>query len=109
MTIRISVLLLLVGTSTCFGQAGAAGPSRLRGQTLVADLCAECHAVGAGESSPHVGAPAFRTLDRGLDLDSFVERLRRGLTSGHPDMPTYRFTRRDARAVASYLRSIRAP
>jgi hypothetical protein len=25
---------------------------------------------------------------------------------GHPDMPTFRFTRADARALVSYLRSI---
>jgi hypothetical protein len=28
---------------------------------------------------------------------------------GHPDMPTFRFTREDARAFLLYLRSIQAP
>ena len=53
--------------------------------------------------------PAFRALDRRVDLDSFMERLREGLMVGHPDMPTFRFTREDARAFLLYLRSIQAP
>jgi hypothetical protein len=53
-------------------------------------------------SAPHVGAPAFRALDRRVDLVSFIERLR----EGHPDMPTFRFTREDARGFLLYLRSI---
>ena len=28
---------------------------------------------------------------------------------GHPDMPTFRFTREDARGFVLYLRSIQAP
>jgi hypothetical protein len=38
-----------------------------------------------------------------------MDRLREGLMSGHPDMPTFRFTREDARAFVLYLRSIQTP
>ena len=62
--------------------------------------------VGATDSSPHSDAPPFRTLEKRLDLDLFVDRLRENLTSGHPDMPTFRFTRDDAQALVAYLRSI---
>jgi hypothetical protein len=44
-----------------------------------------------------------------VDLDSFSDRLREGLMVGHPDMPTFRFTREDARGFVLYLRSIQAP
>jgi cytochrome c len=53
-------------------------------------------------------APAFRDLGNRVDLDDFTQQLREGLTSGHPDMPTFRFTREDARALTAYLRSIQA-
>jgi len=69
-------------------------------------MCAGCHAIGRTGQSPHLGAPAFRTLDSRVDLDRFSERLRQGLMSDHPDMPTFRFTREDARAFIAYLRSI---
>jgi hypothetical protein len=44
-----------------------------------------------------------------VDLDAFFDRLREGLMVGHPDMPTFRFKREDARGFVLYLRSIQAP
>ncbi len=91
----------------------AVGPSQSeelspqdRGRALVSRLCGQCHAIGATGESPHPAAPAFRHLDRRLDLDTFNERLREGLFSGHPDMPQFRMRREEARAVRAYLRSI---
>jgi mono/diheme cytochrome c family protein len=72
-------------------------------------LCSECHAIGARGQSPGAGAPAFRTLDRRLELVTFIDRLREGLMVDHPDMPMFRFTREDARAFVLYLRSVQAP
>jgi len=57
-----------------------------------------------GESSP--GRASLPAVNRVVDFDGFVDRLRRGLMVSHPDMPTFRFARRDARAVAAYLTSI---
>jgi mono/diheme cytochrome c family protein len=72
-------------------------------------MCSACHAIGRSGESQHVGAPAFRALDRRVELDTFTDRLREGLMSDHPDMPTFRFTREDARALLMYLRSIQVP
>ncbi len=94
---------------TCHAEASfAQEPDRLieQGKLLAMTLCAECHAVGTTDASPHAQAPAFRAIDRRVDLDSFFQRLREGVTSGHPDMPTFRFGREDARAFIAYLRSI---
>jgi cytochrome c len=77
-----------------------------RGKATARSLCAQCHAIGSRDQSPHPGAPAFRSLERRLDVDALTDRLRQGLTSGHRDMPTFRFTREDARALVAYLRSI---
>ena len=105
MTARLAILLLLLATSS-----GLAAPSPLeeRGRVLAESMCSQCHAIGKSGVSPHAGAPAFRVLDRRVDLDSFMERLHEGLMVGHPDMPTFRFTREDARAFLLYLRSIQA-
>lgn len=101
---RIAVATILFGILS----PGAARALTLeqRGEALVTQLCAQCHATGPTGASPHAGAPPFRTLDRRFDLDGFAERLRGGLTSTHPDMPTFRFPREDADAVVAYLRSI---
>jgi mono/diheme cytochrome c family protein len=107
--VRLAILLLLVTTSSSLAEDGSSSPLEQRGRALAERMCSQCHAVGRSGESPHVGAPAFRALDRRVDLDSFMERLREGLSVGHPDMPTFRFTREDARAFLLYLRSIQAP
>ena len=106
---RLAILLLLLVTSAGLAEESSSGPLEQRGRVLAERMCSQCHAIGKSGQSPHVGAPAFGALDRRVDLDSFMERLREGLTVGHPDMPTFRFTREDARAFLLYLRSIQAP
>lgn len=98
--------LILLGSSTCYSSADELDPLRQRGEALVKEMCGECHAIGKAGQNLHAGAPAFRSLNRRLDLDTFQERLRDGLTSSHRDMPTFRFVREEARAVVAYLRSI---
>jgi len=106
---RLAILLLLLATSAGLAEESSSTPLEQRGRVLAERMCSQCHAIGKSGQSPHVGAPAFGALDRRVDLDSFMERLREGLMVGHPDMPTFRFTREDARAFLLYLRSIQAP
>lgn len=102
-------LALLMASSTCRSRADELTPLQRRGRTLAERMCASCHAIGRADQSPHIGAPPFRGLDQRVDLDAFMTQLREGLTSGHPDMPTFHFARQDARAFVAYLRSIQTP
>jgi hypothetical protein len=78
-----------------------------RGKTLLETLCGRCHAVGETGRSRHVDAPPFRTLgDSKLYDNDFGARLQDGLSTIHPDMPTFRFDRRDAEAAVNYLKFI---
>ena len=78
-----------------------------RGKVLLDNLCGRCHAVGKTGRSPHAGAPPFRTFGEGKLYDNdFGQRLQDGLTTIHPDMPTFRFSRADAEAAVNYLKSI---
>jgi mono/diheme cytochrome c family protein len=79
------------------------------GRRLAAKFCSACHAIGRSGASPHPAAPAFRLLDRRVDLDSVRERLQNGLFAGHADMPQFRLTRQEARAMQAYLQSIQSP
>lgn len=94
-------LALLASLSPAAAQELAA-----RGHALLAEMCASCHAVEKSGASPNPAAPAFRTITRRMDVDDLYDKLREGLSSGHRDMPSVRFTREDARAVRAYLRSI---
>jgi cytochrome c len=107
--VGLAIPVLLLGTSASFGKEPAPIPPEQQGRALAGRMCAACHAVGRRGRSPHIGAPAFRQLDRRVDLDAFMDRLREGLVAGHPDMPMFRFGREDARAFVIYLRSIQGP
>ncbi len=106
---RIAIVFLLMGTAASFAEKSEPSALEQHGQALAERLCSACHAIGRSGQSSHVSAPAFRALDRRLDLDTLMERLRDGLMVGHPDMLTFRFAREDARALVLYLRSIQAP
>jgi cytochrome c len=77
-----------------------------RGKALLETECARCHAVGKTGRSPNIDAPLFRTFGEKLYDTNFGERLQTGLTTIHPDMPTFHFNRRDAEAAVNYLKSI---
>jgi mono/diheme cytochrome c family protein len=96
-----ALLALLNVTGLAYAQNPIA-----RGHALIQEFCAECHAIGKTDQSPHIGAPPLRNLSRSYDLDDFPRMLERGISSGHPDMPTFNFSGKDARAARDYLRTI---
>jgi cytochrome c len=105
----IAGALVMLGFASAAGDAAALSTLERRGRVLSTRLCAQCHAIGKTDASQRVGAPPFRHLDQRVNLDTFASRLRQGLMSGHHDMPEFRFTREDARAMIAYLRSIQGP
>lgn len=100
----IAALLCFVWSAS----AQAQPLSRLehRGQALLTKFCAECHAVGASEPSPHFRAPPLRMIAQRYDIDVLVELLQEGFTAPHPEMPRFKFSSQDARAVQAYLYAI---
>jgi cytochrome c len=99
-------LMLLGAAVAARAEENPPGPLERDGLALADRMCGQCHAIGKSGPSTHSAAPAFRNLSRRIDLDAFTRQLREGLLSGHPDMPTFRFSRDDARALTAYLRYI---
>lgn len=77
-----------------------------RGRLLLTDNCAQCHALGRTGESPLPTAPPLRRIGDRVDMDELMERMREGLSSGHRDMPMFRFNLEDRRAIRSYLNAI---
>ena len=101
----LAVIVFLLGLMMLQAQAQE-DPIR-RGQALAVRFCGPCHAVGAtGRRGPRRDAPPLRTIGRTYDLDQFARVLGAGLLSGHPDMPQFKFSYEDARALRDYLRTI---
>lgn len=97
---------LAAGALALMTMAAPAQSPAQHGRALLKEFCARCHAIGKTGRSPHAAAPPFRTLGRSFDLDQFPRRLEQGISAGHPDMPTFKFSHDDAVAVAAYLRDI---
>ncbi|HUL87862.1 MAG TPA: cytochrome c [Pseudolabrys sp.] len=84
----------------------AAAQNLKRGEELLVQNCAPCHAVGRNGDSPHKFAPPFRTLGQRYPVESLEEALGEGIMSGHPDMPEFKFDANDVGAIIAYLKSI---
>ncbi len=102
----LALVFVLLYCATVF----ALDDDQRHAKAVLVELCARCHAVGRNGRSPHPDAPPFRTFsDNKLYDEDFGQRLREGLSTIHPDMPTFRFNPREAEAVVSYLRAIQSP
>ena len=93
---------------------GLAGPAMAekvsrdarRGEALLTNNCARCHAVGRSGASAHPQAPPFRTLSRKFKIEGLAEALAEGIFTGHPDMPEFVFEADEVGAIIDYLKSI---
>jgi mono/diheme cytochrome c family protein len=77
-----------------------------RGEELLTMNCARCHAIGRSGTSTHPQAPPFRTLGQRYPIENLAEGLAEGFSSGHPDMPEFRFEVDDVDAILAYLTAI---
>lgn len=77
-----------------------------KGEVLVRENCARCHAIGKEGDSPHKDAPPFRTLSQKYPVADLAEALAEGIVSGHPDMPIFVFSPQDVAAIIDYLESV---
>jgi mono/diheme cytochrome c family protein len=102
---------VLLGAGLLFGvlpsQANAVEKDLTdKGEVLVRENCARCHAIGKEGDSPHPQAPPFRTLSSKYPVEDLAESLAEGIVSGHPDMPIFVFNAHDVAAIIEYLQSI---
>lgn len=86
--------------------AAAEDPLVEHGRVLVVRNCAQCHAVGLRDASPHREAPPLRELHRRYDVQNLEEALAEGILTGHRAMPEFRFAARDVEAIIAYLKSL---
>ena len=96
-------LLLLLGAPLAFA---VEKDLTAKGEVLVRENCARCHAIGTEGDSPHPDAPPFRTLSSKYPVEDLAESLAEGIVSGHPDMPIFVFSPHDVAAIIEYLQSI---
>jgi cytochrome c len=102
----MSAVLAAVAMLGAVGSAQALDAEQRRVKAMLEEMCGRCHAVGTNGRSPNPLAPAFRSFGEKLYDTDMVQRLQDGLTTIHPEMPTFRFNAHDAAAAVNYLRAI---
>lgn len=86
--------------------AAAYGQSVERGEAILEENCARCHAIGKTGESPFNPAPPFRTLHENYPVEFLEEALAEGIISGHPAMPALAFAPEQIGDIIAYLKSL---
>jgi len=81
-------------------------PDAERGRVLVETHCAECHAIDRAGPSPLAIAPPFRDLHTRYPVESLEEAFAEGISTGHADMPEFRFEPDQINDLIAYLKSL---
>ena len=100
----IAVAMLFAMQSSSIAQAVG---DAARGATLASTVCAQCHAVRAGElRSPDPMAPNFSSIATTLGMTD--RALRVWLQSSHPTMPNYVLSPGERNDVVAYILSLKS-
>jgi mono/diheme cytochrome c family protein len=78
----------------------AASDSVEDGRRLARSHCSRCHSIDKVGPSPLSLAPPFRMLHERYPVETLQEALAEGLTTGHAQMPEFRF---DADQVGNFI------
>ena len=104
-----SATLLAAAVLVTAASSAFADDDLKRGEQLLQQKCAPCHAIGKTGDSPRKDAPAFRTLSQRYPVEQLEESLGEGIMSGHPDMPEFSFDADEVGDIIAYLKSIQQP
>ncbi len=101
----IASLFALALADARTAQAQEQDPVR-HGRQLAVQFCGRAMRSGTRRQQPAPRRAAVPHARPHLRSRSIRARARRGLLSGHPDMPQFKFDYEDARALRDYLRTI---
>jgi cytochrome c len=98
---------LLLTISVC---RASADPSQIETGRLIAEAnCQRCHSITSTGDSPFVEAPPFRVIAKLYNAADLDEALVEGIVVGHPAMPEFQMTGKQAAAITAYIDSLNRP
>lgn len=110
----LSLALVLSACSPTQAQAPQSPPAMMSaspgeiadGRRIVMTRCAGCHGIGPDSASKHPEAPPLSRLSEEYPVTALEEAFAEGVIVGHPDMPEFKLTPNQIRALLGYLESI---
>lgn len=111
MIVRAVALVAVAGTMiVTFAKAQGDGEGAIaRGERILAQNCAACHAIGPEGESPNPASPPFRTLSENYPVEALEEALGEGILVAHDgvrQMPEFVFSPDEIGAIIAYLKSV---
>lgn len=104
--VRATVLAIVLAACTGALAAGPEQDHRVRGWTIAAQLCGQCHVIGRASQPGVFAGPAFLRI---ANMPSTTgPALYVFLQSHHDRMPSLRLDRDEAVAVIDYILSLKA-
>jgi cytochrome c len=100
---RLSCLVLCLTLGACAGVQPDLGAPSPRGQSLAAQRCSACHALGPVGDSPRSAAPAFRDLALRYNEISLERRLADMNGRPHSEMPRLILQPGEISDLAAYI------
>lgn len=101
-TVALVVLATVLGCHAAHGQSlGDVG----RGNAIASRLCAECHGVQLGQSSPRPESPTFERIAATPGMTDLAIKV--WLQTPHPTMPNLMLPAADRDDLAAYITSLK--
>jgi mono/diheme cytochrome c family protein len=101
---RVHAVLACLAILTAPAKAQSIGDVE-RGLSIADKLCAECHAVKAGETSPRLESPPFERIAATPGMTGLAIKV--WLQTPHPTMPNLMLPANDRDDVAAYITSLK--
>jgi mono/diheme cytochrome c family protein len=108
MKTRLGILLagMALVTAANYAVAQEMGDAKM-GFAFAERVCAECHAVRAGEiNSPHAQVPSFQSVANTSGMTSTA--LRVWFQSPHPSMPNLVLSMEDSDNIVAYILGLKS-
>jgi len=101
----VQIFLYLTLATGAMAQQGLE-PDAQRGLTIARTYCMRCHAIDNVSPSPLAIAPPFRTLHMKYPVEKLKEAMARGISTGHPTMPEFRFDLDQINDFIAFLKTL---
>jgi mono/diheme cytochrome c family protein len=101
---RFYAVLACLAVMTAPAMAQSTGDVE-RGHSIADKLCAECHGVKAGETSPRLESPPFEKIAATPGMTELAIKV--WLQTPHPTMPNLMLPANDRDDVAAYITSLK--
>ena len=102
--VRLHAALACIAVMTTAATAQSAGDAE-RGHAIAEKLCAQCHAIKAGETSPRLESPTFEQISLTPGMTGLAIKV--WLQTPHPTMPNLMLPANDREDIAAYITSLK--